>query len=75
MGMDLDMRPFEFASLDIGYLGVSLLESAGMAKSPMFADLAALRDRCEGRLYFCADRAAVDLHLQKRIASGYLTVE
>ncbi len=75
MGMDLDMRPFEFASLDIGYLGVSLLEAAGMAKSPMFADLAALRDRCEGRLYFCADRAAVDLHLQKRIASGYLTVE
>ena len=75
MGTDIDMAPFEFASLDIGYLGVSLLEAAGMAKSPMFADLAALRDRCEGRLYFCADRAAVDLHLQKRIASGYLTVE
>jgi len=75
MGMEVDMRPFEFASLDIGYLGVSLLEAAGMGNSPMFADLAAIRDRCEGRLYFCADRAAVDRHLQKRIASRYLTVE
>ena len=75
MGMDLDMAPFEFASLDIGYLGVSLLEAAGIAKSPMFADLAALRDRCEGKLHFCADRAAVDQHLQKRIASNFLSVE
>ena len=75
MGMDLDMAPFEFASLDIGYLGVSLLEAAGMTKSPMFADLAALRDRCEGKLHFCADRAAVDQHLQKRIASNFLSVE
>lgn len=75
MGMDLDMAPFEFASLDIGYLGVSLLEAAGMAQSPMFADLAALRDRCEGKLHFCADRAAVDQHLQKRIASNFLSVE
>lgn len=75
MGRDVDMAPFEFASLDIGYLGVSLLEAAGMATSPMFADLAALRDRCKGRLHFCADRAAVDRHLQKRIASGFLSVE
>ncbi|WP_417435579.1 sulfatase-like hydrolase/transferase [Hoeflea sp.] len=75
MGMDVDMTPFDFASLDIGYLGVSLLEAAGVAKSPMFAELAALRDICEGRLHFCADRAAVDRHLQKRIASGYLTVQ
>jgi len=41
----------------------------------MFADLAALRDRCEGKLHFCADRVAVDQHLQKRIASRYLIVE
>lgn len=75
MGLDVDMAPFEFASLDIGFLGVSLLEAAGVATSPMFADLAALRDRCEGRLHFCADRAAVDRHLQKRIASGFLSVE
>ncbi|AKI01902.1 Sulfatase [Hoeflea sp. IMCC20628] len=75
MGIELDMGPFDYANLDIGYLGVSLLEAAGMAKSPMFADLAALRDRCEGKLHFCADRAAVDRHLQKRIASNFLSVE
>lgn len=75
IGIEVDMRPFEFANLDIGYLGVSLLEAVGLTKSPMFSDLAALRDRCEGQLYFCADRAAVDLHLRKRIASRYLSVE
>lgn len=75
MGMNVDMAPFEFASLDIGYLGVSLLEAAGVAISPMFADLAALRDQCDGRLYFCADRTAVDQHLHKRIASNYMIVE
>jgi phosphoglycerol transferase MdoB-like AlkP superfamily enzyme len=75
MGAEVDMKPFEFASLDIGYLGVSLLESVGLTTSPMFADLAALRDRCDGRLHFCADRAAVDRHLQKRIASGQLSVD
>ena len=75
MGMDVDMAPFEFASLDIGYLGVSLLEAAGVAVSPVFADLAALRDRCDGRLHFCTDRTAVDQHVHKRIASNYLIVD
>ncbi|WP_412049940.1 sulfatase-like hydrolase/transferase [Hoeflea sp. Naph1] len=74
-GLNVDMRPFEFANLDIGYLGVSLLEAAGLRESPMFADLAALRDRCNGRLYYCTDRIAVDQHLNRRIASGYLVVE
>ena len=75
IGTPVDMRPFEFASLDIGYLGASLLQSAGMAQSPMFADLLALRDRCKGRLHSCEDRAAVDRHLQRRIASGQLLVD
>ncbi|MDF1607870.1 sulfatase-like hydrolase/transferase [Hoeflea sp. YIM 152468] len=75
MGLELNMAPFDFASLDIAYLGVSLIEAAGLGRSPMFADLAALRDRCEGKMHFCADRGSVDQHLQKRIASGYLTVQ
>lgn len=75
IGTEVNMAPFDFASLDIAYLGVSLLEAAGLVHSPMFTELAALRDRCEGQMHFCADRAAVDQHLQKRIASGYLTVQ
>ncbi|MCY0148365.1 sulfatase-like hydrolase/transferase [Hoeflea sp. G2-23] len=74
-GVDVDMRPFQFANLDIGYLGVSLLEAAGLEESPMYANLGALRDRCEGRLFYCPDRTAVDQHLNRRIASGYLVVE
>jgi phosphoglycerol transferase MdoB-like AlkP superfamily enzyme len=75
IGTEVDMTPFDFASLDIAYLGVSLMEAAGIDKSPMFADLATLRDRCDGKMYFCADRAAVNRHLKKRIASNYLTVD
>ncbi|MGJ8571598.1 MAG: sulfatase-like hydrolase/transferase [Hoeflea sp.] len=75
IGTDVDMRPFDFASLDIAYLGVSLIEAAGLEKSPMFTDLAALRDRCEGKMYFCEDRLAVNRHIKKRITSNYLTLE
>ncbi|WP_417408290.1 sulfatase-like hydrolase/transferase [Hoeflea sp.] len=75
IGTDVDMRPFDFASLDIAYLGVSLIEAAGLDISPMFSDLAALRDHCEGKMYFCQDRAAVNRHLKKRITSNYLTIE
>jgi phosphoglycerol transferase MdoB-like AlkP superfamily enzyme len=74
-GARINMRPFDFPALDIGYLGVSLLEAAGLASSPMFADLSALRDHCGGKLYFCPDRKSVDKHLSRRIASGYLTIE
>lgn len=74
VGTSVDMRPFEFPSLDIGYLGVSFLEAAGLANSPMLSDLVALRNHCNGRLHSCDDRAAVDRHLQRRIASGYLDI-
>jgi phosphoglycerol transferase MdoB-like AlkP superfamily enzyme len=74
-GVDLDMQPFDAVELDIGFLGVSLLNAAGLDKSPMFADLSALRDRCGGRLYFCPDRDAVDTHIGRRIASGDLVLQ
>ena len=74
VGTSVDMRPFDFPSLDIGYLGASLLESAGLAGSPMIGDLVALRNHCNGRLHACEDRAAVDRHLQRRVASGYLDI-
>ncbi len=73
LGTTVDMRPFDFPILDIGYLGASLLEAAGLS-SPMFEDLVALKNHCNGRLHSCVDRAAVDRHLQRRIASGYLDV-
>lgn len=74
-GVDVDMRPFDADELDIGFLGVSLLDAAGLDKSPMFADLSALRDRCGGKLYFCSDRDAIDTHIGRRIASGDLVLQ
>lgn len=74
-GFTAAMKPFDYPSLDIGYLGMSLFEAAGLPMPPMFVDLSLLRDRCAGRLHFCEDRAAVDRHLKRRIASGYLTLE
>ncbi|WP_394691925.1 sulfatase-like hydrolase/transferase [Hoeflea sp.] len=74
-GVDLDMTPFNTDELDIGFLGVSLLDAAGLDKSPMFADLSALRDRCEGQLYFCSDREAVEAHIGRRLASGDLVLQ
>lgn len=74
-GTGIDMKPFDFPRLDIGFLGVSLLEAAGLQPSAMFADLSALRDRCGGKLYYCPDRKAVEEHLSRRIASGFLVVE
>jgi phosphoglycerol transferase MdoB-like AlkP superfamily enzyme len=75
IGTSLDMKSFDFPSLDIGYLGASVLQIAGMGKSPMFADLLALRDMCNGQLFLCEDRAAVDRHIQRRIASGMLVLD
>lgn len=74
-GTDVDMRPFDHTELDIGFLGVSLLDAIGMDKSPMYADLSRLRDLCRGALYFCDDRRAVDVHIGRRVASGFLTLD
>jgi hypothetical protein len=71
---ELNMVPFDFESLDIGFLGVSLLEAAGTPLSPMLEDLARLRDHCDGKFSDCKDRAAVDRHLARRINSGLLTL-
>jgi hypothetical protein len=68
------MVPFDFESLDIGFLGVSLLEAAGIPLSPMLDDLARLRDHCDGKFSDCKDRTAVDRHLARRINSGLLTL-
>lgn len=73
-GRSLDMRSFERDALDISFLGVSVLEAAGLPISPMFTELASLRDRCRGRFYTCADRTAVNAHLKRRVASGLLTL-
>ncbi|MCA0035102.1 sulfatase-like hydrolase/transferase [Mesorhizobium sp. B263B2A] len=60
------------APLDVGFLGASLLDAAGLPMSPVMADLVRLRDHCGGSFHGCSDRAAVDAHLRRRVDSGLL---
>ncbi|TPN56066.1 sulfatase [Mesorhizobium sp. B1-1-9] len=60
------------APLDVGFLGASLLDAAGLPMSPVMADLVRLRDHCGGSFHSCSDRAAVDAHLRRRVDSGLL---
>ncbi|HMN71493.1 MAG TPA: sulfatase-like hydrolase/transferase [Rhodoblastus sp.] len=74
------MRPMGLAppplpqvpALDFAYLGVTLLEQAGLPLDAAFAAASGLRDHCGGAFHTCADRAAVDLYLARLRRSGLL---
>ena len=65
-------RPMPDTAIDIGFVGASLFDAAGLPMSPMMLDLVRLRDRCGGRFHGCPDRAEVDTFLRRRIDSGLL---
>jgi hypothetical protein len=57
--------------VDIAFLGVTVLESAGLQLGPVYQDKRALGDACGGAFHTCKNRALVDEHLS-RLASGNL---
>ncbi|MBN9071263.1 MAG: sulfatase-like hydrolase/transferase [Rhizobiales bacterium] len=69
---DLDMRAFGDGPLDIGFLGPALIEAAHLPASPMYKELIALKELCNGKFHACKDRAAIDRHLRRRVDSGML---
>lgn len=69
---ELEHKYFKHEQLDIGFLGVSFMQAIGVPLSPMFQDLAGLRDECEGRYSDCQNRQAVDKHLKRRVNSRLL---
>jgi len=71
---DLDLNYLDWDQLDIGFLGISFMQSIGVPLSPMYEDLARLRDKCKGRFDGCDQPKAVDLHLSRRISSGLLSL-
>lgn len=71
---DMDMDYLGSAQLDIGFLGVSFMQSIGVPLTPMYEDLASLRDQCNGRFAGCSNPLAVNMHLSRRISSGLLTL-
>ncbi len=70
----LDLEYLDWPQLDIGFLGISFMQSIGVPLSPMYEDLAKLRDRCNGQFDGCDDPNLIDLHISRRISSGLLTL-
>jgi hypothetical protein len=62
------------ATMDLSYLAVTLLETAGIPLGNTFRELSALRDRCDGAFHSCVDRGAVDRYLKRLTASGRLVL-
>ena len=55
------MKPMKsFPTLDITYLGSTLLEAAGVPKDAFYQANSLLRDRCDGRYIFCDDEKLLD---------------
>ncbi len=71
---DIDTRFLNWDELDIGFLGVSFMQSIGVPLTPMFEDLAVLRDTCEARFEGCNQPKAIDIHLKRRVKSGLLSL-
>lgn len=66
-------RPLpEVDRLGISFLGTTILEAAGLPLDPVHRELASLRDRCDGRVEGCADRARLDRHLRMLVNAGML---
>ena len=58
--------------LDLGYLGLTVVETAGLPLGPVYGELKALREHCGGAFHTCADREAVDRYLKRLEVSGLL---
>jgi phage-related protein len=58
--------------LDLAYLGVTLMEMAGVPLDASTFERMSLRDVCNGRFHSCKARRMVDGYIGKLVASGLL---
>ena len=61
----------DLSSIDITYLGPTLLEIAGLPRDDVYQDLLRLRDLCAGSFVGCSAKEQVDMHL-KQLVNGKL---
>ncbi|MCJ2077602.1 sulfatase-like hydrolase/transferase [Methylobacterium sp. E-016] len=57
------------STLDLTYLGLTILEVAGLPLGPVFSAQKVLRDQCSGGFHTCPERDAVDAYLGRLQAS------
>lgn len=67
VGMDLAAPVPAFERLDVQYLGVTLLETAGLPLDPVQADLRNMREQCRGRYKSCQDESRLASHYRCRL--------
>ena len=59
-------------TLDLTYLGVTVLEAAGLPLGRTYGELRELRDRCGGAFHACPHRSEVDRYLHRLTTAGLL---
>ena len=59
-----------YLDLDLSYLGLGVLELAGLPLGPVYSEQKALREHCRGAFHTCADRSRVDAYLHRLVGSG-----
>jgi phosphoglycerol transferase MdoB-like AlkP superfamily enzyme len=57
----------DLSSIDIAYLGPTLLEIVGLPRDDVYQDLLRLRDLCAGSFAGCPAKEEVELHLKKLV--------
>lgn len=72
LGRELARPLPDVDTLSIQFLGVTVLEAAGIPLDASHRELVALRDVCGGRLDTCPDRNRIFRHLKKLVASRML---
>jgi phosphoglycerol transferase MdoB-like AlkP superfamily enzyme len=60
--------------LDLAYLGLTVLEVAGIPLGPAYSAQRELREKCQGLFYTCNDRPAVDRYLAQMDRSGLINL-
>lgn len=60
----------DYPNLDLSYLGLTILEVAGLPLGPVFSHQKAVREHCRGAFHTCADRQIVDRYLAGLRASN-----
>lgn len=67
-----DVDPFPQMVMDIGFLGATITDAAGLPRNDAQDALLMVRDRCGGAYHACADKDLVWDHLRKLANSGML---
>lgn len=69
-----EIKTLPSMTMDVGFLGATLAEAAGLPNNDAQRALLMLRDRCIGSYHSCPDKTLVWNHLSRLVASDLLTL-